>query len=294
MSALYFAAIPDPGEGDLLAFRDAAVTFAACRRDKGRFLWQTSPAGEALLGWLGLEGRAGEPAGVCYLDASRSALAGIEVRRLADGAPLRGYSLNDLRCEGMVAEAVFAALIRSSYGPEGVDYFPTSSELSFYFEDGLLLQGQARWDTEYLQACQSFFMEELTPAELVTKALTSLPWEVGARLEPLAQRFAEELHGVAFLVASELENLKPLAELLQALLTKKDCPQGLDELLARVGSKPRRESWESAWSALAESLRDELAETPCPGFTEQASSLLFTAGPELLAWRAGRTQEAVS
>lgn len=294
MSALYFAALPDPSEGDLLAFRDAVVTFAACRRDKGQFLWQTTPAAESLLGWLGLEGRQGEPGGVSYLDASRSAPDGVEVRRLADGAPLRQYSLDALRGEGMVAEAVFAALIRSSYGPEGLDYFPTSSELSFYFEDGLLLQGQARWDTEYLQACQRFFMEELTPAELVTKALASLPWEVGARLEPSAQHFAEQLHGVAFLLASELDNLKPLALLLEALLTRKDCPPGLGELLAGVGSKPSRESWESAWNALAESPRKELAEALCPGFGELASSLLFTAGPELLAWRAGHPREAVS
>ncbi len=294
MSATYFTAVPSSGDGDLLAFRDAAITYAACRRNDGSFRWQADPAVELLFDWLGLEGQSGEPEGVSYLDPSRSTVRGVQARSLADGTALSGFSLDALRTEGMVAEAVFAALIRSSYGPDGLDYFPTRSELGFYFDEAILLQGQARWDEDYLQACQAFFMEELTPAELVEKSLASLPWTTKKQLQTDAERFTEELHGVTFLVAEELLNLKPLARLLERLLSPERTLPALSELLQSSGSEWSRERWTSSWSALSEQSRSELEQELCSGFAERAPDILFTAGPELLRWRAGQVCEVSS
>lgn len=293
MSQSYFAALSASGDGDLLAFRDAAVTYAACRRQDGEFHWQASSETERLLAWLGLEGKAGAPAGIAYLDRSRSLPETVQVKPLVSGEPFSTCCLDGFRRDGFVAEAMFAALIRSSYGPDGLDYFPTRSELGFYFDDDLLLQGSARWDDEYLQACQTFFLEELMPAELVEKSLASLPWETGDRLLTLAQRFAEELQGVTFLVVSELESLRPLAELLQALLERSAPVDGLGSLLETVGEDWTSQGWSRAWAALTEDQRASLTVALCPGFGEQAEAILFTAGPSLLGWRHQTLEEAL-
>ena len=285
MSQLFYASVPNLGQGDLVAFRDAAVTYAACRRHGGRLFWQASPEAERLLSWLGLEGEVGPPEGLAYLDAGRTLPDSVTTRPLLSGESLSELSLDELRQSGVVAEAVFAALIRSSYGPDGLDYFPTSSELGFYFEDSLLLQDRLRWDDEDLQDCQAFFMEELMPSELLEKSLASLPWEVGEALRHPAERFAEELHGVTFLVATGLENLRPLAELLQALLGKAASVDGLGELLQAVGDSWTPQAWRLAWAAQPEGLRAQMAETLCPGFIEQAEAILLSAGPALLSWR---------
>ena len=294
MSSSYFSAISALGVGDLLAFRDAAETYAACRRQDGDFRWQASPEAARLLAWLGLEGKAGEPSGIAYLDPSRSLPGAVQVRTLVSGEALAAHGLDRLRRDGIVAETVFAALIRSSYGPDGLDYFPTRSELGFYFDDALLLEGSARWDDEYLQACQAFFMEELMPAELVEKSLASLPWEVGDRLVASAQRFAEELHGVTFLVVSELQSLRPLADLLHALLERSTAVNGLSSLLTAVGDDWTSDGWSRAWAALSEDVRGELTAALCPGFGDQAEAILFTAGPALLGWRNRTLEEAIS
>lgn len=291
MSATYFTALPSSGDGDLLAFRDAAITYAACRRNDGLFTWQVGSRVEPLLDWLGLEGRPGNPEGICYLDPGRTAAAGLEVRALADGAVFKELSLDSFRTEGMVAEAIFAALIRSSYGPDGLDYFPTRSELGFYFDDALLLQGQARWDQDYLQACQAFFMEELTPAELVEKSLASLPWDKQQRLQVVAERFSEELHGVTFLVVEDLRSLKPLARLLEGLLSPERFLPALRELLQSSSKEWSRETWADSWSTISGQSRSELERELCPGFAERTPDILFTAGPELLRWRSGQVCE---
>ena len=283
MSASYFCAVEAVGSGDLLLFRDAAITYAACRRQGETLRRQGEEHDLALLDWLGLDGVTGEPSGIAYLDPSRT-VAGVQVRPLPDGAALSALSLDAFRREGFVAEALFSALIRSSYGPYSPEFLPTRSELGFYFDDALLLDGPARWDEEYLRDCQAFFMEELTPAELVEKSLACLDWPQGRALSEPAARFSEQLHGVAFLLAAQLESLTPLARLLQRLLSQEMPAPGLGELLTAAGSRPSRQEWKAAWDG-AERL--PLASALCPDFVGQAEEILFTAGPDLLSWRAG-------
>jgi hypothetical protein len=291
MTETYFCSLPS--EGDLVVFRDAAITYAACRR-QGRVL-RIQADGDAWdsLSWLGVEGRqAGSPEGLAYLDPERTVAAGVEVRPLPAWGSLPRPSLRSFRCQGFLPEAMFAALIRSSYGPDAMDFFPTRSELGFYFDEALLLPGQARWEEGYLEACQAFFMEELMPAELVRKSLDCLAGARREALEKLCHRFREELHGVTFLVASELVTLKPLAELLQALLLPGPPPAGLEELLQDSGEWDR-DVWSRRWACLPGGLRQGLAEELCPGFAGQAEDILFTAGAGLLCWRAKSASEVL-
>lgn len=294
MSQAYFASVPQPGPGDLITFRDAAITYAACRRHGSTLQLEAGEEALDLLQWLGVEGQAApvSPSGLAYLDPSRTAPAGVRRHVLCAWGELPLPALEDYRRQGYVAEAIFAALIRSSYGSDSAEFYPTRSELGFYFEDGLLRAGTARWDQDYLEACQAFFMEELMPAELVAKSLASLPAPGRHSLLEVSRRWEEELHGVTFLVAADLVTLRPLADLLQGLLGLNIPVPGLKEL---VQSLPgwEREAWVAAWSALPQSQREALSSTLCPGFGEEAEGLLYTAGPDFLLWRAEAVTEAL-
>lgn len=291
-----YVILAEHGPGDLCAFRDAAITYSAARRSKARLEIEGSEAARDLLDWLGIEamegGRPDLPWGGAYLDPSRTLPTPVPVRRLPPWSDLPQLSLESFRQQGYVPEAMFAALIRSSYGPNSLDFFPTRSELGFYFEDSLLLPGPARWDEEYLEACQTFFMEELMPAELVAKSIAMVPRERRASLAERAQRWETELHAVTFLVCAELERLAPLAALVSGLLALNSPAPGLKELVQSVELWDGP-GWASAWNGQPPQQRQALARELCPGFEELAEAILFTAGPELLLWRASAITEAL-
>jgi hypothetical protein len=299
MMPTYCCTIPTPAAGDsdsggdLLAYRDAAITYAASRRRQALLSIEAGPEAWDLLSWLGIEGVETVPASgsITYLDPSRSPAAGVQARALpAWGA--WNLSLRWFREQGYVGEAIFAALIRSSYGPEAMDFFPTRSELGFYYDDSLLLSTPARWDQEYLDASQAFFMEELMPAELLEKALQVLPKQPREALERSAGDWMQELHGVTFLLASELRTLLPLSRLLRNLLTPEAPAPRLKELLEGLRVWDRA-GWSSAWNAIPEPDRLALSQALCADFSAQAEAVLFTAGPSLLRWRAGLPAEAL-
>lgn len=291
-----YVILAEHGPGDLCAFRDAAITYAAARRAKARLVVEGTETARDLLDWLGIEAMEGGsqdlPWGGAYLDPARNLPTPVPVRRLSAWGDLPRLSLESFRQQGYVAETMFAALIRSSYGPDSLDFFPTRSELGFYFDDGLLLLGKARWDEDYLEACQAFFMEELMPAELVAKSIAMVSRERRASLTEMAQRWETELHAVTFLVCAGLERLAPLAALVSGLLALNSPAPGLKELVQSVelwdGS-----GWASAWNGQPPLQREALARELCPGFEEQAEAILFTAGPELLLWRAAAITEAL-
>lgn len=292
MKFTHYSHLPTTGDGDLVLFRDAAITYAACRRQGGVLLLESSESARDLLEWLGIDGeRSGPAEGIAYLDPARQSPEGLEIRSLPAWTR-QTLSLESFRQQGYVAEAMFAALIRSSYGPDRLDFFPTRSELGFYFDDSLLLSGPARWDQEYLTLCQAFFMEELMPAELLEKSFALLPAPRRHGLAQASRRWDPELRGVTFLVASELVSLLPLARLLEGLLALDAPVGGLKELVQGVETW-ERDSWSAAWQAQPEERRQRLAAALCPEFTEQAEPILYAAGPELLLWRAGAVTEAL-
>jgi hypothetical protein len=294
MKPTYFCSVPVVGEGDLVLFRDAAVTYSACRRHDQALIVEAPAEAWDLLSWLGVEAGAGLPHGIAYLDPQRTPSEGVEARPLAAWNSGR-LSLESFRQKGYLAETMFAALIRSSYGPDSLDFFPTRSELGFYFDDSLLLEGEARWNEDYLGVCQAFFMEELMPGELLAKSIGLLPAERRESLLELSSRWEVELQGVTFLVASQLETLLPLARLLSGLLglnSGRDGSRGLKELVqsVQVWDQP---GWTAAWNGQPAERRQALAAELCPEFAEQAEPILFTAGPDLLLWRAFAMTEAM-
>jgi hypothetical protein len=290
MKTTYFCSIATTGPGDLVSFRDAAITYAASRRCGQNLFVEASEAARDLLSWLGIEAVPAAPQGLTYLDPNRPAPDGVQVRALAPWGP-SDLSLESYRQGGYVAEAMFAALIRSSYGPDSSEFFPTRSELGFYFEDSLLRES-ARWDEDYLRDCQAFFMEELMPVELLSKSIALLPTAQRDNLGELCRRWQTELHGVTFLVASQLETLLPLARLLSGLLGTESPAPGLKDLVNGVQVWDQA-GWSAAWGVLAVDQRQVLAEALCPEFSDQAEAILFTAGPDLLLWRAAAVAEAL-
>ena len=298
MSHPYLILLAESGPGDLGAFRDAAVTYAAARRARAKLEIQASEAARDLLGWLGIEEMeaegAWEPGACTYVDPKRRAQFTPEtpVRLLAPWEDQSCLSLDSFRQGGYVPEAMFAALIRSSYGPDNLDFFPTRSELGFYFDEAQLLEGVARWDEEYLEACQTFFMEELMPAELVAKSLAILPREARVGMAELAARWETELHAVTFLVCAGLLRLTPLSRLVSGLLALNSPAPGLKELVFSLEIWDAA-GWSAAWQRLSTAQQEALAHELCPDFEEQAEAVLFTAGPDLLLWRASVVAEAL-
>lgn len=298
MSQPYFILLAESGPGDLVAFRDAAITYAAARRAKAKLAIQASESARDLLSWLGIEEMEAEgecqSRGGAYVDATRKGTFSSQVstRLVAAWGDLPSPSLESFRQAGYVPETMFAALIRSSYGVDNGGFFPTRSELGFYFDDALLLEGNARWDDEYLEACQTFFMEELMPAELVAKSIAMLPPERRASLTEIAVRWETELHAVTFLVCAELQRLAPLSRLVSGLLALNSPAPGLKELIQSVEMWDAA-GWSAAWQGLAATQREALARELCPDFEEQAEAILFTAGPDLLLWRASAVTEAL-
>lgn len=288
MSATYCILIEDREDDSLIAFRDAVLTFAACRFYRGELAVKVSERACGHLNWLGLHdfSRVNNLKGLAYLDPSRrlegaSVMSGIS---LADGSRLPQSGLLDLRKRGYLAETVFASLVRSSYGPASATYFPTRSELGIYFDDKLILKDSARWSETYLDACQAFFLEELTPDELVSKSLDYLFFTEGIIQDAYLGQWQEELRSVAFLAASELEGLLPLARLFKALLAV-ELPPGTPRLPKFTADSWDVGSWNSAWNSMPIKDRDVIADRLCPGLTGLAKDILYALGPTFLAWR---------
>lgn len=295
MSQPYFILINEQSPPGIVAFRDAALTYAAARREGRQLEVAANDEARELLEWLGIDSlsaKESRPEGHgTYCDPSARQFAdGIPKRYLPAWGDLSNPSLQGLREQGYVPEAVFAALVRSSYGPSTPEFYPTRSELGFLFEDSQILD-QVRWDEEYLEAAQSFFMEELMPAELLEKSLAVLPSDERLALEGAAEHWQEELHAITFLVSSGLERLTPLTGLLGALLTPSHLPE-LSRLLEAVPSWTA-EAWSTAWQGQEVSAREKLSQALCPGFSDQAEAILFAAGPALLKWRTGSISEAL-
>ncbi len=291
MSQTYFSSVPKLGPGDLVYFRDACITSAAARRQDACFFHKASPEATDALRWLGIQGTDGSETGRCYLDLQRTASdarPGDENTFLASTQLFPSRSLGDYRHDGYLAETMFACLVRSSYGPASLDFFPTLSELGFYFDDALLLEGEARWDEEYLALCQAFFMEELTPPELLEKSLDVFGHEKKNSLIRQSLRWQQELHGVAFLVSSNLETLQPLSKLLDALLGEGTGIPELGALITR-GTDWSPEVVDEVWKGFTTEAKQRLIVELCPGFSGLAKELLYTLGPEFLGWRMAGT-----
>lgn len=268
----YVLRVETVGPGDLAVFRDAVLLYSEALRAKKPFYCQAGPQACDLLVWLGLD----------FLppEAPKSS---VETELGYPSAEvLREGSLADFRERGYLGRTLYSALVRSSYGPDEAGYFPTASELGFYF-DRNLLRSEVRWDEEYLNECQEFFFEELTPAELLNSTLELLP----AGLREYAEPFLEELQGVVFLVGEQETTLTPLRELLISLLAKSEGQEALDRLLEQVKSWSA-EAVEEAWEGLSPADREAIREGVLAGRDDSSVEILVAAGKALLK---GRAQE---
>jgi hypothetical protein len=186
------------------------------------------------------------------------------------------------REDGYLGETLFAALVRSSYGPDEEGFFPTKSELGFYFNEERLLTGKARWSEEYLRNCQQFFFEELTPAELLQHSLRPLSEQLQRQAEP----FEKELSGVAFLVGEQSSSTDPISRFFEKLLLPE--PEvGLRTLL-QVTPDWNEEGIHKAWDELDESVRGGLQAGLFAPVAEQATQVLVALGRDLVEWKATR------
>lgn len=281
MSRSFVSQISALGPGDLVSFRDTVITYCAALRLGEKLVFSGPSEAEDLLHWLGVDFERGEQSGLTYCDPSRKDSVE-ECHLLADGAQFPQTSLQDFRSQGYLGNTLFAALVRSSYGPDEAEYFPTKSELGFYFDQDLLRQGEVRWDEDFLQDCQQFFFEELTPAEMLSLALAPLPQELREGAVP----FEAELLGVAFLVGEQATTLGPLSQFFRNLLSPE---KSVPELKHFISLTP---SWdETTVSSIWEMTDPELVETLKNGLfapvADQIPELLVACGETLITWRAG-------
>lgn len=267
----YYSQIEGVGEGDLTSFRDAVLTYCAALKEKEDFYFSGSIEARNLLRWLGVR--------------FKEAAAGSKTSRWSEGRNLAGTgalpatALAEFRSLGYLGTTLFAALVRSSYGPDEPGFFPTQSELGFYFEESKLLSGEARWDEDYLEECQEFFFEELTPAELVDEVYALVPQAADA-----GESHRESLEGVAFLIGEQTKTLLPLARFFQELLVSvKPLPE-LGKLVESVDGWGEEEV-EQAWESCAPS---EYAREVFSGLPIEAPVVLQACGPKLLGWRSER------
>lgn len=122
-------------------------------------------------------------------------------------APIKnteGRSLKALREAGYVREAVVATLAESSWNPPRGGRLLTRIELKLYFKLESVKTDPV-FDPELLDEAQEFFMEELTPRELLQRT--------GLVAADDAER--EELEGLALLFGEEVENLNEFVEQLR-------------------------------------------------------------------------------
>lgn len=290
MRPSYVIAISDEECGDLVVYRDAVFTWAACTRAQGSLaLWMSPSIGEDLA-WLGVTGQLvdGPVRGArTFRDPSRASIEGegsfLHYSPL--WAKVASPSLQMLREEGFLAEAVFASLVRSSYGPDKSDFFPSRTELATYFDESKFKTGGGRWDALSLDQCQDFFLEELTPEELIRGAMECMAAIERQRLQPAVARWHRELSSVAFLLASELSRLSSLGQILNSLLTSSEPLEDLLSLLERVAAWCP-DDFRMAWEQIPSAYREAFAQTFCPGFESHTREIFFTLGPAFLRWRA--------
>lgn len=274
MSKTFVSCLSECGPGDLLSFRDAVITYCAALREKARFVITASPEAQELLTWLGVRFEVGEVEGEGYTDSS---LGG----SLPSGLSLPDTPLQEFRDQGLLGTTLFAALVRSSYGPEEEGYFPTQSELGFYFDLAQLRQGEVRWDEDYLKQCQEFFFEELTPAELLELSLQPLSEELRHEGRP----FQTELLGVAFLIGEQRSTLKPLTEFFRVLLDQSIPQPALQELASLTPSWDQTtltNIWDMTDATVVEGLKAQMF-APVP---DQIPEILAACGDQLISWRA--------
>lgn len=267
----YYSQIDSVGEDDLTAFRDAVLTYCAALREKEDFHFSGTAEAGRLLRWLGIR----------YKQAAEESGSSpwSQARNLAETGALPTTALADFRDRGYLGTTLFAALVRSSYGPDEPGFFPTQSELGFYFEESKLLSGEARWDEDYLEECQEFFFEELTPAELVDEVYALVPQAADA-----GEPHRESLEGVAFLIGEQTETLLPLTRFFQELLVSvKPLPE-LRKLVESVDGWSEEEV-ERAWEGCGPS---DYAREVFSGLPIGAPVVLQACGPELLGWRSER------
>ena len=280
MSTTFFSKIERTGKGDLTLFRDAVITYCAALRAKKPFHCEAHPEAVPLLKWLGVEFQAEGQGEKSYADPSRVALY-TNPTRLPQTGGLPTCSLADFRERGLLGTTLFAALVRSSYGPDEPGYFPTQSELGFYFEDSLIRSGEVLWDEDYLIECQEFFFEELTPDELLANTLDACQ-SVEADIED----HRPELKGVLFLIGEREQNLKPLKGFLERLLQPGSQLPQLKEFLDGI-SQWDREAVHQAWTALSSESKESIERELIGQAQVEPQDILLACGRDLLYRRAG-------
>jgi hypothetical protein len=271
--------IEQTGEGDLILFRDAVLTYCAALKEKRPLVFSGTDVAAELLGWMRIDTEQSEERGRSFLDPSRGC-EGEQSRTLVSGQNLPSTPLSWYRDQGYLGTTMFAALVRSSYGPDEPGFFPTQAELGFYFDEEKLVSDQVRWDEEYLEECQSFFFEELTPAELVEQAYSRLPGEARKR----GEQHTESLEGVAFLIGEQTETLVPLTEFFRGLLLSSEPWPELKSILDGV-EEWNEDAVQQVWS---ETDHSRVTEKLFEQIPLEPHAVMLACGPELLRRRAER------
>lgn len=270
MAADFYSKIETQGRGDLVAFRDAALTFSRAFSLGETLYLDADPEATELAAWLGIAFETGTAGAASCIDESRrQSFPDRELTVLCDAGSLPTVSVAEYRKRGLLGETVFAALVRSSYGPDTPDYFPTRSELKVTFDEHPLREGAALWDEDYLQQCQEFFMEELTPTQLLSRVLQVFDSEKRAQLEQALEPWESVLRSAIFLVGETSTSLAPLALFLERLLKGEPIP-GV-----------------SLQDPLPPDQRGLLEQYLFVGFEELSEELIYALGPEFLGWRCG-------
>lgn len=268
MTKSFVARVESVGPGDLSGFRNAVLTYCQALRSKQPFHCRTNVESAKLLRWLGIE----------WVEVAID--QGLAESSFPQDPPFPEDSLSSFRERGFLGSTLFAALIRSSYGPDEPGYFPTASELGFYYDEALLRE-QIRWDEEYLAECQEFFFEELTPAEMLEQATALLE----LNLQALKERFHDELLGVVFLIGEQETDLSNLSRFLGRLLQRGSCEAEFRKLVSGLNDWGP-DSLRGAWISLDNSARTTLEESFFGSYCEQADDILVACGENLLRWRA--------
>ncbi len=265
-------------------FRD--MVFAHCQAQSRNQPLLVDGAAEdlSLLEWLGVTFEVPPSTlGSCVSDSSgyQSGFDGA----LAAFTSVPPQPLANYRRQGLLGETLYACLIRSSYGPDEEDFFPTKLEMSLTFDENSLLKGNARWDQDYLLSCQRFFMEELTPAEILCKVRAEMTVEERERAAEAFEQWFEEFQGVALVLSELVENLLPMVGVFSRLVVRDD-PEVLSGFCEQFGDWSPVQIQECL-KAMAPSRQRFLEDRLFPGFPEHTGILLAVLGPRYMSWRTG-------
>ncbi len=177
------------------------------------------------LEWLGLDWQPlPEPVRPVRLRDAR--FARDEEISLPELAEADTITLTDLKQRGIVAEAVLTTLVESSWrSPRGGSGL-SRVELRLYFSLEGLKTGPVRFCEDSLWDAHLFFLEELTPKELLRRTVPEL--------STLSEEQRKELEGLALLFGEQVEDLNQFRAKLDFFFQPPESPPASSDLIEQL------------------------------------------------------------